>query len=340
MFKDNTVFVIGAGASAEFGLPVGWELTQTIRENCLIPDAYTSIKRPPNKIWNFLKDKYRDQKDRYSASADALNQIRNGIDSAESIDEYVFRYSDNELIAEIAKLQIAYAISKSESKSALFESDRQKPDISKVDTSWIWQFWKSLIRGIKATELDKIGQNITIICFNYDRCIEHYFEHALNRSFPEVSVEDARKIIKQIEILHPYGKLGELDRFPFGHINNFADMTENLVTWSEAVREPDTITSMKRAIKEAKQVVFMGFGFAKQNMDLLTVEERKKSVYGKPKFYATALGYTKAVQDSLSEKIEGIYSEPSFEKLYPQMQLDYASTCTEFFSLNRMNFEQ
>lgn len=30
VFKDNTVFIIGAGASAEFGLPVGSSLAPTI----------------------------------------------------------------------------------------------------------------------------------------------------------------------------------------------------------------------------------------------------------------------------------------------------------------------
>jgi len=34
MFKDNTVFVIGAGASQEFGFPIGSGLTQTIKKNC------------------------------------------------------------------------------------------------------------------------------------------------------------------------------------------------------------------------------------------------------------------------------------------------------------------
>lgn len=36
MFRDKTTFVIGADASAEFGMPVGWELAKLIKASALI----------------------------------------------------------------------------------------------------------------------------------------------------------------------------------------------------------------------------------------------------------------------------------------------------------------
>lgn len=47
MFRDNTVFIIGAGASHEFGLPVGEALMKTIQINCRFRFDHWSMNCPP-----------------------------------------------------------------------------------------------------------------------------------------------------------------------------------------------------------------------------------------------------------------------------------------------------
>lgn len=341
MFKDNTVFVIGAGASDEFGLPIGWKLMREIKENCSFAiDQFGRLISGPRDIFYHYERKYgrelQENVQDFNERLKAALQIRDGIDSADSIDEYIYRYSENPLVAEVGKLQIAYAISKAEEASILGPDSSFTDDISVADKTWIWPFFKSLINGLKASEAKKIGSNITIICFNYDRCIEHYLEHALIRSFYGMKLDEAREIVKNINIIHPYGKLGDLDDMPYGKSDRFPLMAENLITWSETIKEPTIIDDMVQAIKSAKQLVFMGFGFANQNMQLLNTNPKHQN-YNGPQVYSTGYLMPKEIEDSLRRNIDALYSSAVLEDMLSKIHFQYGAKCREFFDIHRIN---
>jgi hypothetical protein len=345
MFKDDTVFVIGAGASQEFGLPIGWGLTETIKKNCnfVLDDLGRGVKEGNRQIFGHYETIYdRSDEAKISELNKRLNaswQIRDGIDSADSIDEYIFRYSDNPLIAEVGKLQIAYAISAAESVSSLSEQKGFGEQIDGANNTWIWGFMKALINGIKANKVDKIGNNITIICFNYDRCIEHYLEHALIRSFHGLKREEARAIVKNIRIIHPYGSLGDLDKFPFGRVERFVEMADNLITWSETIREPELIHEIGKAIRWAKRIVFMGFAFANQNMQLLDSKPAQMNA-NPPRVYSTGYGLRRENQESLSFNINSLYSDGVAPGRLEAIHFQYDAKCKEFFDIHRLNLVQ
>lgn len=71
-----------------------------------------------------------------------------------------------------------------------------------------------LFDGVRNSDVDNVGSNITIICFNYDRCIEMYLEHAIVNAFRDVPADRARQIVARINIIHPYGSLGNLKSIP------------------------------------------------------------------------------------------------------------------------------
>lgn len=124
MFKDNTVFVIGAGASAEFGFPVGGQLSDAIKENCQYEiDSSGRFTDGEQRIIQHYENTFGRADDEkvaeFNKRLEAMRKIRAGIDSAESIDEYIFRYSGDSIVAEVGKLQIAYVISGAESESFL-----------------------------------------------------------------------------------------------------------------------------------------------------------------------------------------------------------------------------
>lgn len=341
MFKDNTVFVVGAGASNEFGLPVGSGLVKKIKENCVFDiDQWGQIKNGPAPIFSHYDrlfgrndpEKVREFNLRLTAS----RQIRDGIDSADSIDEYIYRYSHDPIVAEVGKLQIAYAISLAEETSSLSGDTGFPNDIERADNTWIWTFVKALINGLKASDTDKIGANITIICFNYDRCIEHYLEYALTRSFHGMSLIEAREIVGRIKIIHPYGSLGQLSEFPFGHAYEFARMAENIITWSETIRDENTVPDMRLAIKTAETIVFLGFGFANQNMQLLNSQPTQLN-YSAARVYSTGYLMREETELSLKVNINALKSDGYLEAQLSKIHFQYGSKCKEFFDIHRLN---
>ncbi|MDR6819572.1 hypothetical protein J2X76_004764 [Neorhizobium sp. 2083] len=340
MFKDNTVFVIGAGSSAEFGFPIGSGLTTAIKTNCDFVYDHGSFTKGPSRIVNHYdrtigRTKHGEVHE-YNKRLEASWRIRDGIESADSIDEYIYRYSDDPIIAEVGKLQIAYAISLAEEDSILGSKRGFDQSISGANDTWIWAFFKTLISGIKASEIEKIGSNITIICFNYDRCIEQYLEHAIARSFHDVSLAQAREIVRNIRIVHPYGKLGELDDLPFGASEKFARMAENLITWSETIREPEILDDIQRAITGAKRIVFLGFAFANQNMQLLNAKPTSKN-YSGPRVYSTGYLLPRETEESLKLNINGLYSDGVAEGQLQNIHFQYGAKCKEFFDIHRLN---
>ncbi len=347
MFKDNTVFVIGAGASAEFELPVGWQLLQAIKDNCDFKlDHFGQYLGGSREVYShYLKifgTSDAQKVDQFNLRLEKSWQIRDGIESADSIDEYIFRYTNDSLIAEVGKLHIANAISLAESNSSLSPRVGFQNDVGRADKTWIWGFAKALMNGVRAEEVDQIGQNITIICFNYDRCIEHYLEYAFRRGFHGLPHQEARAIVDRMNIIHPYGWLGDLEAFPFGEPDKFPEMANNLITWSESIKDAEIVSKMRMAIKDASQIVFMGFGFAAQNMELLDTQPEHTELMDyelaePPDVYATALGIPHEVEGSLKSKISALYTGQWSLQADQAIHFQYGAKCKDFFDIHRLN---
>lgn len=342
MFKDETVFVVGAGASAEFGLPVGSQLLAIIKNNCnIVLNQWGAFQHGSREVFEHYDRIYGRQ---HSSKIAEFNlrltkswQIRDGIESADSIDEYIFRYSSDPIIAEVGKLHIAHAISLAESDSLLSADNGSQFEVRKADETWIWTFAKALMNGVRAEEVDRIGENITIICFNYDRCIEHYLEYALRRGFHDLTAEKAREIVGRINIIHPYGWLGDLEKFPYGAARQFPQMAENIITWSESIRDPEIVSKMKNAIETASQLVFLGFGFAAQNMDLLNCNRAFMPVK-QPVVYSTGFGIPKETENALRSKIISLYTDGSWrDDEIEKIHFQYFAMCKQFLDTHRLN---
>jgi hypothetical protein len=116
--------------------------------------------------------------------------------------------------------------------------------------------------------------NLTFINFNYDRCLEHYLFWSLVRL--GVREIDASQIINDLAIIRPYGTIGSIlpnDRSrvsfgasqidPFGIIDRIRTHTE-----SEALHDK---AHLQQVLSGASMCIFLGFGFHKQNLDLLSL---------------------------------------------------------------------
>ena len=153
-------------------------------------------------------------------------------------------------------------------------------NFNKLKDHWMKPFFKQLTDRRRKSDLDQIFSGITIICFNYDRCIEHYLIHALQELY-SITPQEAARLVGFLEIYYPYGKVGKLKTVlslsggvAFGAelgLNEFIQTVKGIRTYTEQVEGEGSLTQIKSAIHYAKAIVFLGFAYHSQNMELLGI---------------------------------------------------------------------
>ncbi len=170
---------------------------------------------------------------------------------------------------------IAYRLSGYESASFLRGDFVLHPVDNKV--FWANRFWQFLLRK---PGWNDILNNLTIITFNYERSMEFALYQSLydQNKLIEPSFHGASYL--ETNFHHVYGKLGKFappyssheKHLPFALPNN----RWNEISQSAAAIDLIRYTEDKRAegvyaasIKKADSIFFLGFGFAKENIEKL-----------------------------------------------------------------------
>jgi hypothetical protein len=126
-----------------------------------------------------------------------------------------------------------------------------------------------LVRNRSHTDRTKFFDQSAFVIFNYDRCVEHFFIHALSK-FYSISIEEASEIVSNASFYHPYGTPGSLNKVPFGAERvDWATLASAIKTYTETVEAGD----IKQVMHEAGQIVFLGFAYHDQNMSLLADDD-------------------------------------------------------------------
>ena len=150
------------------------------------------------------------------------------------------------------------------------------PDPKAGRDGWIEQIFSMAITGYKLSKIDEAFDNITFVNFNYDRCIEHYIYFALQRI--GLTTEAAARIVTRLQIIRPYGGLGsiipgEKQYLGFGSAaGDYFTLVDRIRTFAESEIMHDGDVLLK-ALSSASLIVFLGFGFHVQNIDLLALEK-------------------------------------------------------------------
>ncbi|NEK50201.1 hypothetical protein GUK36_12270 [Rhizobium leguminosarum] len=355
MFRNQTTFVIGAGASAEFGLPVGWELAKRIknRATCIV-DGLGRLVRPVDDVVSRLVEQHYGHRDAKNA-LEALRAINAGIRTAVSIDAFIDRFKRNEDVVTLGKLLIALEIAVAERGSLMhpeqivLQSFNSKS--TTADDTWIGSFARILMDGVG--DPSEVGQNISIICFNYDRCIEHYLTEAISAAY-DIESDYAAEIVNTIEIIHPYGTLGSLPisrRLGRGILQfgpkleddvDWMDIADkNIKTYTQQQHDPAMVEKIHAAIADCNMLVFLGFGFNNQNLDLLRVSPIAK--YGEiaaRNIYSTGYGIAQQVNTTIKRRILHLLWDTGIEhdENRGRVQIEYGQTCAALFQTHNMNF--
>lgn len=285
MQATKTLFVVGAGASCEFGLPAGAALRDQIA---------AAVDFSKENGDSFLRSAISEMEDS-AAGFSAASIIANGIGLSPSIDRFLDIYKFHPSVTYVGKLAIARLILVSECNSTLFprlgegvfnrggglrfdkaESGRLAPR----DT-WLGKLFSILQEDIRREGPQHLFDGISFISFNYDRCIEHFLYHAVQKLL-SLSADDAARVASGVQILHPYGSVGPLRWQSPGRFVDFGDdqlytshlrkAAENVQTFTERVSDEALLQELRTEMGTARRIVFLGFGFHNQNMDLLRPE--------------------------------------------------------------------
>ncbi len=72
-----------------------------------------------------------------------------------------------------------------------------------------FHFFKLIIGNCSADCLEKRFKSISLIIFNYDRCVEYFLYFAL-QDCCRITSEESAQLVNEISIYHSYGDVGEL----------------------------------------------------------------------------------------------------------------------------------
>ncbi|KQR29890.1 hypothetical protein ASF91_13645 [Rhizobium sp. Leaf155] len=311
MFVRKTVFIVGAGASYEIGLPVGSALTGIIGEKLDIRENGSWDSSGDTHVVSAIANmarggSYGATMRRYSIAAQAISTA---MPQAISIDNYLHTHADDADIVTMGKLGIAASILEAENRSSIYKKEhgRYSIDFGAV-TSWHNTFCKMLTENVQRQNLEKIFDNVAFITFNYDRCIEHYVSMWLS-NYMRISLEDSFQLCRKLQIYHPYGQVGKLPwQSPDGVGISFGDdaneyhiinTAQQIRLFTERVDDDAMLTQMRQTISEAVDVIYLGFSYAKMNMDIMRVDYPGVS----KRIFATTFGLSEPNKQQAMDRV-------------------------------------
>jgi hypothetical protein len=357
VLQRKTALVVGAGASAEFGLPVGSQLRQQII-------SLASVKTKADLEWGervvdgeirrdeVITDAIRKKLAPAEAQAVrvSLKTIADYLYMKNSIDVFLDHNRELDGLVETGKMLIAVSIARAEQNSNIYQAmnwGESEMDFSALSQTWIDSFARILL---DVPDPHEIADNFSVICFNYDRCIEFYLIMAIMQTYPGMEFKEAHQIVYEMNIIHPYGTLGKLPggvrgygngTVPFGADLEEQDvwaMTKDLKIFTEREHDETTLTSLRKWIAYSDNLIFMGFGFAPQNMELLNTASVTKQAPRK-KIYVTGKGIHEMDEREVQRRISGLFSyEGAILLPRDDALIMRGATCAQLFNANYFNF--
>lgn len=240
MITSPTCLVLGAGASAPYGFPLGVGLRRDIldlSDNSAVDFGVVEARQ----LGDFMQFK---QAFRLSTAA--------------SIDSFL---AENPQFADIGRRAIVTVLLPYESRSNLWQEG--------LEDDW----YRYLLQSMSCS-WEEFGRNrVTVVTFNYDRSLERFLSVALANWYGK-SEEAAAAMIDSLEITHVYGSLGSLDakspdfvgygdRLSHYNVGKAADLIRIV---PDARHLGGQIEKAQQMLDAARNICVLGFGFDATNV--------------------------------------------------------------------------
>jgi hypothetical protein len=275
MITSRTVIVLGAGANVPYGFSTGGKLLDSVRGvdvRALMGNAGQQVTAAQCREFE------RALADNMLPSIDALLEHRRDL-------------------WQVGKRVIATLLYSEESQA-------KPPSLS---DDWMSYVFERMAEG--ATTLESFGQNpVEFVTFNYDRYLEYRFIRGLVARY-RVAEEAAWAAIQRMKFLHLHGSLGYLPEQGSLHAGSHpialgAPNEPNLYTLGialpqveqtvrivhEADQTPAIFADAQASFARAQQILFLGFGFGRANVERLGTV----GISGSVSVYCTAYGMTES----------------------------------------------
>lgn len=275
MIEQNTLLILGAGASCDFGFPTGEELLRQIRD--MLRDTQSYHYRVLCELTKYV---------------DTVDRFYNGLERADqpSVDAWL---EHNPEFIDVGRWAIAMALLEAERRSNL-----------KPKTNW----YKHLFRALDASYEDFYKNQLKVITFNYDRSLEKYLSDVFPYKYKQEKPADCLKQLRLLKVYHIYGSLGPLewqcdkkeDAVPYGATVDYKTPGAARAIVHRAAQnieilppeENDILTERTETVLGmigwAKAVYFLGFGFHEANLRRLGLTRYWDVVYRGKKLVGTA----------------------------------------------------
>ncbi|MBF4474545.1 hypothetical protein [Methanobacterium formicicum] len=263
MIETPTTLILGAGASKPYGYPLGNDLKDKIIHslNAMVENESGWVDELD--INPFLVTEFTQK---------LKGSKRPSIDSFLKKQKLEFK--------DIGKLAIADIISKCE-KPEINDPRRLKSDIT-LDENDDW--YTNLVEILyECDEVEQVSENINIISYNYDRSLEYFLLQPLKDTFKELkNVKQAAEIIKEIPIIHMYGRLDplpweepsdETQNRDYGEkctSDDILRISQSIILMYEAEKK-GYIDRANEVVNKSKRVYFLGLDLYRnrKNIELL-----------------------------------------------------------------------
>jgi len=278
----QTVLVLGAGASAHLGYPLGLKLTENMIENT--HDLSSSSFRQLVEM-GFSGDLISEFSDHLAKSLPP------------SIDEFL---SHRREFVDIGRACIGQELIKYEDEKI----------VRSRNNNW-YACW---LRDQAKEAIEKNILGPIVVTFNYDRSLEKFLGDFISSTYPQRGDSSGGVI----PVFHVHGRLGYLDHeaakgFSRPYSKNAS--LEDILASSRGIRVPveleydygEEMLSSQQAIRQAKRVIFLGFGYDSTNLEHLRVEDPwgGPSWVGTNKYFGTAYHLSLARRQQLLKDSAG-----------------------------------
>jgi hypothetical protein len=338
MFHRKTVFVVGAGGSKEMRLPTGPELADILSTLLHFEFDFHEPSKGDRIFFYAMRNQFQDHNS-LNDHLGAARQISESVRLTNSIDNYIDIHRHDPRIATVGKAAITYTILKSEASSILRPdpaTSNYKFDLGVLNDTWLLHFCRALTNNVPLEAIDSVFNNVAIVTFNYDRCIERFLTLWLERVY-NIQQDRARRLVKTLSIVRPYGTVGDLEAIPFGFQSALQTVFKHsggIKTYSEQVQDEEITNSIEQTMTSAETLVFLGTAFHPQNMRIL----RSSKTWRTERILASATGFSHSDTEDIKIELRKLVY-PRAAGVDVKIDVDRECTCAKIFSTYSRAFQ-
>lgn len=341
MPNKNTLYIVGAGASSEVNLPTGDKLKNEISSSLDIRfnDGYSqsSGDRVITQALRLYVESNNFPSRDINPHLNSCWRIRDAMPQAISIDNFIDTHSGDEKIELCGKLAIVRSILSAEKDSFLYvdkSNSYNKMDFQLLEKTWYSSFLKLLTENCNVKKLPDRLKSISLIIFNYDRCLEHYLYNAF-QNYYGILPEEAGNLVNEINIYHPYGVVGNLpwqgkQGMEFGaepHPQVLLQLADQIKTFTEGTDEESSeIIAIRNHVSAADNIVFLGFAFHTLNMKLMSPNSLIPDPLDVTNYFGSAFGISDSDCKIIRADLEDFTDRDANE-----MEINNKLKCAAFF---------